>query len=310
MSTARLPPSLQVIERGWLSSNSILCYAADQAAIIDTGYVGQAAQTLDLVNSALAGRRASLQQILNTHSHSDHMGGNALLKDRFACPISIPAGVAEIVHLWDEEALLLAPAGQRGERFAHDALLHAGDTLELGGLHWNLIAAPGHDMHALMFHCPQEGILISGDALWQDGFGVVFGELLGQPDALPATRATLETIETLDVTVVIPGHGPPFSDVAGALARAQRRLQGYEADKPRLARNAIKALLTFNLLDHQRLRVDELPVYLASLPFFTQIVSRLDLPDGVDPVSWLVEELLRARAVAIEKGWLLPLIAA
>ncbi len=161
MSSPHLPPSLQVIERGWLSSNNILCFEGDQATIIDTGYAGQADQTLSLVKSALAGRRATLKGILNTHSHSDHIGGNALLKASFNCPVSIPAGAADIISRWDEDELLLTQAGQRGARFAHDAELHAGEEIELGGLPWRLIAAPGHDMHALMFYCDQAGILVA-----------------------------------------------------------------------------------------------------------------------------------------------------
>lgn len=315
MSAASLPASLQVIERGWLSSNTIMFFEGAQASIVDTGYVSQSEQTLSLVKSALATRRSAhreptLTRIINTHSHSDHIGGNATLKAAFNCSITIPAGIVTMIRDWDETALLLAPAGQRGERFAHDSELPAGNELELGGLRWQALAAPGHDMHALMFHCASEDILISGDALWQDGFGVVFGGLLGQPEALLATRQTLAAIAALDVRTVIPGHGAPFTDVAGALARANRRLDGYESNRTRLARNAIKALLTFNLLDHQQLRLDSLPDYLQSLPFFIDICRQLGLPPATNVVDWLVEELLRARAIELRDGWIVPLMAA
>ncbi len=33
------------------------------------------------------------------------------------------------------------------------------------------LAAPGHDMGALVFYNPEHRILISGDALWQNGYG-------------------------------------------------------------------------------------------------------------------------------------------
>jgi glyoxylase-like metal-dependent hydrolase (beta-lactamase superfamily II) len=44
----------------------------------------------------------------------------------------------------------------------------------MGDLDWQALAAPGHDPHALLLWCAEEGILISGDALWQNGFGVIF----------------------------------------------------------------------------------------------------------------------------------------
>ena len=49
-----LPASLRVIERGWLSSNNILLFDGDEATLIDSGYVGHAAQTVELVREALA----------------------------------------------------------------------------------------------------------------------------------------------------------------------------------------------------------------------------------------------------------------
>jgi hypothetical protein len=42
-----LPRSLLVIERGWLSSNSILFFEGEGATLIDSGYVTHAAQTAD-----------------------------------------------------------------------------------------------------------------------------------------------------------------------------------------------------------------------------------------------------------------------
>jgi glyoxylase-like metal-dependent hydrolase (beta-lactamase superfamily II) len=74
----KLPLSVQVIERGWLSSNNILLFDGNEATLIDSGYAGHAAQTVELVKSALAGRHppAKLVRLINTHSHSDHIGGN------------------------------------------------------------------------------------------------------------------------------------------------------------------------------------------------------------------------------------------
>ncbi|HTY98461.1 MAG TPA: MBL fold metallo-hydrolase, partial [Rhodocyclaceae bacterium] len=223
-----LPPQIRVIERGWLSSNNILFHEGEVATLVDSGYAGHAERTLELVGEALAGRR--LARLINTQSHSDHIGGNALLKRTSGCAIVIPAGIEAHIRAWDEEALLLGPAHQRGERFIHDGVIDAGDHFEMGGLAWQAVTAPGHDMDALAFHCPEQRLLISGDALWQDGFGIIFGELLGRPGALAATRRTLEAFARLDVETVIPGHGAPFTDVAAALERAFRRLAAFEED--------------------------------------------------------------------------------
>jgi len=60
-------------------------------------------------------------------------------------------------------------------------------------------------------------------------------------------------IAALEVRIVIPGHGDVFTEVTPALDRAFRRATALEADDARVARHALKALLTFCLLDQKRL---------------------------------------------------------
>lgn len=304
----KLPPSVRVIERGWLSSNNILLFDGAAATLIDSGYVGHADQTVALAKSALAGRR--LSRLINTHSHSDHIGGNAALQRAFGCKILIPAGIETHIRDWDENALLLTPAAQRGDRFLHDGVVRAGATLLMGGHDWQAHAAPGHDMDALVFHCPESRLLISGDALWEDGFGIIFGELLGQPGALAATRNTLDLIARLPIDTVIPGHGRPFGDVAAALERAYRRLAAFTADPARMARNAIKACFIFNLLDLQGLPRAELESHLDSVPLFRDIGTRLLGMDTSALAAWLLSELKRGCALEERDGMLLPTMAA
>ena len=307
----KLPDSIQVIERGWLSSNNVLFFEGESATLVDAGYVGHAPQTVELVKSALATRRipASLDRLINTHSHSDHIGGNAALQAAFGCRIVIPAGIERMVSDWDTHALLLDAAKQRGDRFAHDAVIEANSEFDMGGLTWRALAAPGHDMEALIYYCPDKRILISGDALWQDGFGIIFGELMGRKDALPATRSTLEMIGRLGVDIVIPGHGAAFGDFDAAMARALKRLESFEADSTRVGRNAVRACFTFNLLDLQRLREDELPAYLKSVPFFDAVNQRMLGFSDEDFASWLLGELLRSRSIELRDGWILPTMA-
>jgi len=308
VSGRRLPASLVVLERGWLSSNSVLAFAGDTATLVDSGYVGHAEQTVGLLREALGARK--LTRLINTHSHSDHIGGNKAVQNAFGCAIAIPSGIAEHIASWDEEALLLTSARQRGDRFLHDAVIHPGDSFAMGGLDWLAHHAPGHDMEALVFHCPQKRILISGDALWQDGFGIVFAEVLGTGEGLKATRATLDMIGSLGVDTVIPGHGAPFTDFDEALQRAYKRLAAFEADPARMARNAIKACFTFNLLDLQRLAETELESYVASVPFFAEVGTRILGMEADALARWLRDELLRAKAITIENGFILPTMAA
>ena len=298
-----LPPQIQVLQRGWLSSNNIVVQEQDSCTLIDSGYVAHAAQTLQLLAHALGGK--PLAHLINTHCHSDHMGGNAAVQRAYGCRISVPAGEAAAIAAWDETSLLLRYTGQSAERFRHDDTIDAGDSLRLGGLEWEALAAPGHDMNALMFYAREARILISGDALWENGFGLIFPELLGQPGGYAATRATLEAISRLDIDTVIPGHGAPFGDAERALATAFARLDAYERDPAKLARHGLKVMLSFSMMIQGKMALAELPRFLEGIPIYAAINRRfLDWPES-ELRNYLVQDLQRAGALKLEDGWLI-----
>jgi len=305
MSAPSLPPQLHVFVRDWLSSNNVLLKSRDGHVLIDTGYARHAPLTLALLASARGLGAEPLAWIVNTHCHSDHIGGNAAIAAKYSCPIAVPRGEAPLVERWDGKALLYDYCDQRADRFTVDQALGADTTHVWGDLEWRALAAPGHDMGALVFHNAEHGILVSGDALWENGFGFVMPREI-DPAALPATRATLEMIAALDVRLVVPGHGEPFADVAGALQRARQRLDAFEADSLRVARYALKANLMFALLDRQRLPLADLPRYLDTVGFYRDFNRQFFRLPPSDFAALLVGELGRSGAVRQENGWLVP----
>jgi glyoxylase-like metal-dependent hydrolase (beta-lactamase superfamily II) len=301
---ASLLPGVAVFERGWLSSNNILLHGADSqhATLIDTGYVAHAGQTLALVRHGLRPGQ-TLARIVNTHLHSDHCGGNAALARAFGARIVIPPGDADAVAQWDDDRLTYRLTGQRCERFAFDALLQPGESFIVGTRTWQAHAAPGHDPHSLLLFDAADGVLISADALWENGFGVVFPELDGV-DAFEQVAATLALIESLGPRLVIPGHGAPFADVAGALQRARSRLAAFRAEPARHARHGIKALAKYHLLEVGSQPLPELLAWFAATPIARQVWQRLDGPAG-SPLAWggqLLAELAASGAVAVRSG--------
>ncbi|MDP9108184.1 MAG: MBL fold metallo-hydrolase [Pseudomonadota bacterium] len=301
-----LPTGMQVFQRGWLSSNNILLTGPDGNALVDSGYISHAAQTVALVEHALNTvdpRRAQLDLLLNTHLHSDHCGGNAALQRRYGCRTLIPAAEAAKVREWNEDALSFSATGQRCERFGFDDTYASGQTLQLGTLTWQALGAPGHDPHSLILYCASEGILISADALWEHGFGVIFPELDGE-SGFAETAATLELIASLAIRLVIPGHGAPFSDVKAALSRAFARLEYLRADPVRNAQNGVKVLLKFLLLEHGRLACGQIPQLLGGMRVFNQANQRfLQLTDA-DAAQWASAQLVKVGAAELHGDWL------
>lgn len=289
----KLPACMQVFERGWLSSNNILFQGENSTALVDSGYLTHAPQTVALVRHALGTR--PLDWLVNTHLHSDHCGGNAALQERYGCRTRIPDAQAAAVRAWDQDALSFTSTGQQCARFGFTDTMHPGDVLTLGDLAWQVLGAPGHDPHALILYCECARLLISADALWENGFGVVFPELDGV-SGFVETRATLALIAELDIALVIPGHGAPFTDISGALKRAASRIDYLAADPLRNAQNAIKVLLKFLLLERQQVRLDQVPALLSGIRLFRDTNRRfLGLPEEC-LAHWAVAQLQRAGA--------------
>jgi glyoxylase-like metal-dependent hydrolase (beta-lactamase superfamily II) len=297
----RLPTGVVVFERGWLSSNNVLLVGPERVDMVDSGYASHSDQTLALVESACAGR--PLATLVNTHLHSDHCGGNSALQARYPDLLTlIPPGLAEAVRAWDEVTLTYRPTGQTCPRFGFQGVVEPGESVQLGRLHWEVHAAPGHDPHSVLLLEPESRTLISADALWENGFGVVFPELEGA-SAFDEVAATLELIEQLRPSVVIPGQGRVFTDTASALATARRRLDAYRSDPSRHARHAAKVLIKFRLLEWQKVSWDvflawsEATVYLGIVRerFFPEMPAR-------EWTETLLDELIRSGAARLDDG--------
>ena len=251
-----MAPTICVLERGWVSSNNILLFDDERsAALIDTGYVAHNEQTLQLVRHALSGR--TLTRVINTHLHSDHCGGNALLKRAFGSTITIPHGHADAVSTWDRFALGYSACGQACERFMYDALIEPGQRISIGGADWQAFASPGHDPDSIVLWNARDRTLISADALWQHGFGAIFAEVEGR-SGFDEQRAILLLMRDLEPQHIIPGHGAPFTDVEPAFERAFDRLDALEATPERNARHVIKTLIKFHLLIVRQITLPDL----------------------------------------------------
>ena len=106
-----LPSSIRVIVRDWLHANHIVLIGRQRAVLIDCGYGRDAAHTLSKVSETLAGR--PLDWLVNTHCHSDPMGGNASVRtahrfggmaSEYYCPDPIA------LHAWRRRARPWTPS--------------------------------------------------------------------------------------------------------------------------------------------------------------------------------------------------------
>jgi hydroxyacylglutathione hydrolase len=178
--------------------------AKSDAVVFDPGFEPQA--ILDYLN----GHSLRPAAILCTHGHSDHIAGNAALKQAWPdCPLVIGAGDA--AKLTDPELNLSAAFGAALYSPIADRIVADGESIELAGLKLEVLAAPGHSIGHVVFLCRQTSPwqLFGGDVLFQGSIGRTdFPD--GNFDDL--RRTIQERLFKLpEDTVVLPGHGPATS---------------------------------------------------------------------------------------------------
>lgn len=283
---------IRFIERDYPSANGVLL-TGPRPVLVDTGFGSDA----DLLLKLLAATPPAL--IVNTHFHSDHVGGNRAVQDRFGAPIAASGIEAGLVNRGDPAACEAAWLRQPIERYRVDRSLDDGDVVETGAGDWQVIATPGHTEGHLSLFCAEAGIVVLGDALHHADVGWLSPL---RPAALDQSAATLERIAGLGAVVGYSGHGPAVTDMAGALGRARRRVEGWRRDPEAIGWHACKRIFAHALMLEDGLAEDRVADALLGWPWFR---DHARIVFGVAPANFvqpLLREMVRADAAYWQGG--------
>ena len=142
--------------------------------------------------------------IIVTHAHIDHVGAVAALVDEYTCPVLMHAGAEPMLKQLPIQAMMMGL--KFGKVPAVDRHIDDEEVLEVGGLRLRSLYTPGHAPGHLAFYVEEQGLVLSGDALFAGSVGRV--DLLGGSMEV-LMRSIEERLRTLpDETTVYPGHGP------------------------------------------------------------------------------------------------------
>ena len=159
MTSDQLPDWVTWQSRPFPDAN-LLLLPGREPAMVDSGFVGHAEDTAAWAR-AHAGRIAL---VVNTHWHSDHVGGNSLLQARGAA-VAAAAPDADALTRRDPGCCLAEYLDQPVAPYTVDQPLHAAQVLRLGEADWQVVATPGHTPGHLCLWEPEECLLAVGDAL-------------------------------------------------------------------------------------------------------------------------------------------------
>jgi glyoxylase-like metal-dependent hydrolase (beta-lactamase superfamily II) len=176
----------------------VACLATRKAIAIDPAH-----QATELIANYASTNQLSLEKIILTHSHWDHIADVFPLKQRFGLPVFVhPQDQANLASPGADGLPLLVPITG-----VEDSLpLIEGQEINVGNILFKIIHTPGHSPGGVCLFCENERILFSGDTLFKGTIGNL---------SLPTANAedmwaSLRKLAALPpATKVYPGHGQP-----------------------------------------------------------------------------------------------------
>lgn len=189
---------VHVMEVGPLAVNAYILEdpASRKAVVVDPGGDGEA------LLSEIGDRGLSVEKILLTHGHFDHVGAVGLLRERTGAP----------VHIHPDDVDRMLGAKRQGMLFGlwvpsppkPDVLVAEGDTVPFAGAEFRVAHTPGHTPGCVTYMVGRMAFV--GD--------LIFAGSIGRTDLPGGSYETLlESVRRKifvlpDDTVLLPGHGP------------------------------------------------------------------------------------------------------
>ena len=140
-----------------LSDNYVYLLRNEQKNITSVIDPGDAEPVIEFLNK----KNWHLDEIINTHHHHDHIGGNN-----------------ELIHMYNSK--LIAPSYNKNHISNIDIFVSDNETLHVAGIFTKAIHTPGHTLGHVCFYMPEEKCLFSGDTLFYLGCGRVFEGTMDQ----------------------------------------------------------------------------------------------------------------------------------
>lgn len=177
----------------------VWCETSNIAALIDPG--GESTRLISEVRQ----RNLTLEKVILTHGHLDHVGAANEIAQQFNIPIIGPHEADQFWFDWlpgQAEMFNFPPL----EAFLPQQWVKEGDRITVGEIQFQVFHCPGHTPGHIVLYEPNNKLLFAGDVIFQGSIGRTDFPKGNHGELIESIRNKILSLDE-DITIV-PGHGP------------------------------------------------------------------------------------------------------
>ncbi|RHW34112.1 MBL fold metallo-hydrolase [Lysinibacillus yapensis] len=291
-------------ERKFPSANMVLI--KDKLPIlIDTGFGSDAEETEQLIRKAGVSPE-ELHLIVNTHYHSDHVGGNFHFQKNVGVRIAAHRWDADIINSCDSEACCSEWLDQPVEPYRVDRKLSDNDEIATGSGTLKVLHTAGHTLGHICLYEPGKEILVCGDLFHKNDVGWLNNFREGVA-SIQRSIESLDRLARLRIRKVYSGHGPQIDDPLGSIDSARKRLDKWLNSPDKVSWHACKRIFAFTLIMKNGLAKEEINSYLLQCGWFQDFARYSFQLQAEEFIPILLDEMIRSGAASWHNNHLVAL---